>query len=258
MQYIQLQPQLPNDIPSANSGTMNLFINNTDVTLKDENGDLYVSNGASSQFEMDLSWSNEFTRLTDLGETVSKLIVNVNTQEFLDLGYETWLIIERYRKQRTVKDVDLNRFRVKSGWKHDVYPSVDNPDRPSEILLTGTTNIIDLGLEHYFTTNLPSTYTVKPRGKSKKYGKSANVYLRFKLKYGTEELGYTTTPVLKYVKLIYNNDYEKGMSTTTDKVFGRYRQDIPWFAVYSFGGSRTGGVPIDYGVRENEKKCVVL
>ncbi|TXG84545.1 MAG: hypothetical protein E6R13_02925 [Spirochaetes bacterium] len=213
MQYIQLQPQLPNDIPSANTGTMNLFINNTDVTLKDENGNLYGSNGSPFQFEMDLSWSNKFTRLTELGETVSKLIVNVNTQEFLDLGNETWLIIERYRKQRTVNDDNLNRFRVKSGWKHDVYPSIDNPNRPSEILLTGTTNIIDLGLEHYFTTKLPNSYEVKPRGKSRKYSKSANVYLRFKLKYGTEELGYTTTPVLKHVKLIYNNVYNPNDQT---------------------------------------------
>lgn len=41
----------------------------------------------------------------------------------------------------------------------------------------------------------------------------------------------------------FNDDstYEKGMSTTTDKVFGRYRQNIPWFAVYSFGGTRVGG-----------------
>ena len=35
--------------------------------------------------------------------------------------------------------------------------------------------------------------------------------------------------------------YEKGMSTTTDKVFAHYRQNIPWFAVYSFGGTRAGG-----------------
>lgn len=32
--------------------------------------------------------------------------------------------------------------------------------------------------------------------------------------------------------------YEKGEATTTDKVFARYRQNIPWFAQYSFGGSR--------------------
>ena len=45
--------------------------------------------------------------------------------------------------------------------------------------------------------------------------------------------------------------YEKGQSTTTDKVFGRYRQDIPWFAVYSFGGSGSGR-----GLRENKNKII--
>lgn len=55
----------------------------------------------------------------------------------------------------------------------------------------------------------------------------------------------------------FNDDsyYEKGVSTTTDKVFGRYRQNIPWFAVYSFGGSRTGGITINYGL--NESKTVL-
>ena len=43
------------------------------------------------------------------------------------------------------------------------------------------------------------------------------------------------------------SDYQKGKSTTTDKVFSRYRQNIPWFAVYSFGGSTTGGLPMYYG-----------
>jgi hypothetical protein len=43
------------------------------------------------------------------------------------------------------------------------------------------------------------------------------------------------------------SDYQKGKSTTTDKVFARYRQNIPWFAVYSFGGSTTGGLPMYYG-----------
>jgi hypothetical protein len=38
-----------------------------------------------------------------------------------------------------------------------------------------------------------------------------------------------------------DSEYEKGQATTTDKVFGRYRQNIPWFAVYSFGGTRAGG-----------------
>lgn len=53
-----------------------------------------------------------------------------------------------------------------------------------------------------------------------------------------------------------DSDYEKGMATTTDKVFGRYRQNIPWFAVYSFGGSRTGGLAINYGLKENNSKII--
>lgn len=56
----------------------------------------------------------------------------------------------------------------------------------------------------------------------------------------------------------YNDDstYEKGVSTFTDVVFARYRQNIPWFAVYSFGGSRTGGIRINYGLSENKKNVL--
>jgi hypothetical protein len=49
------------------------------------------------------------------------------------------------------------------------------------------------------------------------------------------------------------SDYEKGVSTTSDRVFGRYRQNIPWFAVYSFGGTRAAGVG---NVSENETTIV--
>lgn len=51
------------------------------------------------------------------------------------------------------------------------------------------------------------------------------------------------------------SDYEKGIPPTTDKVTQRYRQDIPWFAVYSFGGVRSSG-----SVKEGEKteKSVVI
>lgn len=53
-----------------------------------------------------------------------------------------------------------------------------------------------------------------------------------------------------------DSDYEKGVSTTTDKVFGRYRQNIPWFAVYSFGGTRTGvGIASQIGL--NEKNTII-
>ena len=57
----------------------------------------------------------------------------------------------------------------------------------------------------------------------------------------------------------YNDDseYEKGLPTTTDRVFGRYRQNIPWFAVYSFGGSNTGGLALNYSQKIAENKKVI-
>jgi hypothetical protein len=58
----------------------------------------------------------------------------------------------------------------------------------------------------------------------------------------------------------YDDDsyYEKNVSTTTDRVFARYRQNIPWFAVYSFGGSRTGGLTINYGTfAENSNSTII-
>ena len=35
------------------------------------------------------------------------------------------------------------------------------------------------------------------------------------------------------------SDYEKGMQVTTDRVASRYRQNLPWFAIYNYG-SRNG------------------
>lgn len=58
----------------------------------------------------------------------------------------------------------------------------------------------------------------------------------------------------------YDDDsyYEKNVSTTTDRVFARYRQNIPWFAVYSFGGSRVGGLTINYGTfAENSNSTII-
>lgn len=53
-----------------------------------------------------------------------------------------------------------------------------------------------------------------------------------------------------------DSDYERGTSTTTDRVAGRYRQNIPWFAVYSFGGTRAGGAKTAFESKIISKKSV--
>lgn len=55
------------------------------------------------------------------------------------------------------------------------------------------------------------------------------------------------------VSVTYDNssDYQFGIPTTTDKVVNRYRQDIPWFAVYSYGGNDSTGT-----IRTFESKVI--
>lgn len=56
-----------------------------------------------------------------------------------------------------------------------------------------------------------------------------------------------------------DSDYEKGTSTTTDKVFDRYRQNIPWFAVYSYGGGRVGrGIGSQIGSNTVQEKTNII
>jgi len=50
-----------------------------------------------------------------------------------------------------------------------------------------------------------------------------------------------------------DSDYEKGESPTTDVVANRYRQNIPWFAVYSYGGTN-----YSRGVRVSETKNTII
>ncbi len=55
------------------------------------------------------------------------------------------------------------------------------------------------------------------------------------------------------VTVAYDNtsDYQPGIPTTTDKVVNKYRQDIPWFAVYSYGGNDSTGM-----IRTFESKVI--
>ncbi len=50
-----------------------------------------------------------------------------------------------------------------------------------------------------------------------------------------------------------NSDYEKGVSTTTDRAT-RYTQDIPWFAVYSYNGGNNRGVSMNETKKNITKK----
>jgi hypothetical protein len=50
-----------------------------------------------------------------------------------------------------------------------------------------------------------------------------------------------------------DSDYEKGVSTTTDRA-SLYRQSIPWFAVYSYRGQSGRGLPVNETKKKITKK----
>lgn len=50
-----------------------------------------------------------------------------------------------------------------------------------------------------------------------------------------------------------DSEYKKGMSTTTDRA-SRYRQNIPWFAVYSYRSASGRGMPINEKSKILKKK----
>ncbi len=53
-----------------------------------------------------------------------------------------------------------------------------------------------------------------------------------------------------------DSGFEKGVSTTTDRVASHYKQNIPWFAAYSFGGTRSAGAVSVSESRVIKKKAV--
>jgi hypothetical protein len=227
MQYIQLQPQSPNDVPSANTGTMNLFINNTDVTLKDENGNLYVASGGGSpldNLQLNVAWGTDFV-FGISGETVHLLNISTNAADYIGENDEVWVYIERYRLKRHKKNLAEEAYISKAGWKHPIFPEPDTvnyPNRASEIQLTGsgiTSGYHYFGQEQFFSHGNPPVSTqVSPSGSSRRFNlRKANVYLRFKLKIGNPTDGYTISKPLNSIAMMYDIDGLSGSHTINYK-----------------------------------------
>ena len=215
MQYIQLQQQPEGDIPNASiSGSMNLFIDSGCISLKDENGVVLpqCGGGAVGGLQMELGWGSG-TTLGVNGERVRLLNLNTNINSILtgDTGDEVWLFIERYKGTRHKHDNLGNNILDKAGWKHEAHPNENYPNRPSEIKLTAATNNnFYFGQEEYFTItyNNSGDYSkggvILSRGLGK--GKShtgSYVYLRFKLKIGSDVSGWTYSEPLAKIKLMW-------------------------------------------------------
>lgn len=92
---------------------------------------------------------------------------------------EVWLEIDRYKPKKKLK---VGKFKS-SGFKHSVYPDINNPNRPSEILLTNTHSILDFGQAFYFKPlNNKSIIQAKGMARRNSCQNRSWVYLQFRLR----------------------------------------------------------------------------
>ena len=216
MQYIQLQQQPAIDIPNASNGSVNLFVSNGNIILKDDNGqDIPQGGGAGNPLDaiqMELGWTSGST-LGVHGERIRLLNINTNINDILTgtTGDEVWLFIERYKGKSNKKDINHDPTVRNAGWKHDVYPDANNPDRPSEIQLTSAySEGVYFGQDNYFNVEfldvnepwLGGTVGAKGLKRCKARYNSVYVYLRFRLKIGSDINGWSYTKPLAKINMM--------------------------------------------------------
>lgn len=241
MQYIQLQQQPEGDIPNASAnGSMNLFVTNGCITLKDDAGTVLPQCGSGGgspldKLQMEIGWGSGETIGVN-GERVRLLDVNTNINDILTgtTGDEVWLFIERYKGKGRKKNLADEQMIRKAEWKHGIYPDVNFPDRPSEIQLTeASTNEFYFGQEQYFTISYNPTDEGQSVGQnggfviSKGLGKRNSpdisyVYLRFKLKIGSELNGWSYTKPLAKIKLMWEFQTNDGGVIFTPQLNYKY------------------------------------
>lgn len=217
MQYIQLQ-QPEGDIPNASaSGYMNLFIDNGCITLKDDTGTVLPQCGGGGSpldsLQMEIGWGSGSTIGVN-DERVRLLDINTNINDILTgTTDEVWLYIERYKGKREKTNLLDEPVTREAQWKHETHPNEFFPDRPSEIRLTAaTTNNFYFGQEQYFTVNYNESKeypgqqggSILSKGLGRGYqSRRSNVYLRFKLKIGSDLNGWVYSKPLAKIQLMW-------------------------------------------------------
>jgi hypothetical protein len=193
---VNINPKLTDVIPIINDG----------VTKK-----INLIGLSKTNLQMELGWGSGSTIGVN-GERVRLLNVNTNINSILtgNTGDEVWLFIERYKGAKTKTNNLGDSFMSKAGWKHETHPNEYFPNRPSEIRLTAATNNdFYFGQEEYFTFfpyDPVNNYTgrVLAKGTGGQWSnRRANVYLRFKLKIGSDVNGWVYTEPLARIKLMF-------------------------------------------------------
>ena len=140
---------------------------------------------AIDNIDLEFSWSkkkNEFINDVNGIDTVYLLKMKMHESWILNEVDQVWLLIDRYKPKRTVRT--SNNKQKKSGFKHGIFPDIQNPKRPSEILITSEEMILDFGQAFYFQPpTFPDSEPIAlGMGKKNSTKHRSWVYLRFRLK----------------------------------------------------------------------------
>ena len=168
---------------------------------------------AVENVKIELFWSNKPEHIVQnfAGiSTVQQLILKFNDVWMLENTGEVTLLIDRYKPKRTVRT--NGKFKG-SGFKHGIYPDVENPKRPSEILITEKETILKMGQPFYFHKIVDPTSEIRTRGAGGKSHTSdknrAWQYLQFRIRVKKGNKTYFSKP-LATIQMICDRWYNDG------------------------------------------------
>lgn len=169
---------------------------------------------AVENVKIELFWSNKPEHIVQnfAGiSTVQQLILKFNDVWMLENTDEVTLLIDRYKSKRTVRTSE-SKFKG-SGFKHGIYPDVENPKRPSEIVITEKETILKMGQPFYFHKIVDTTSQIRTRGAGGKSHTSdknrAWQYLQFRIRVKKGNKTYFSKP-LATIQMICDRWYNDG------------------------------------------------
>lgn len=169
---------------------------------------------AVDNVKIELFWSNkkEHVALDWAGiSTVQHLVLKVHDVWLLENTDEVVLLIDRYKAKRTVRRGE-GKFKG-SGFKHGIFPDRENPDRPSEILISQRETILEMGQPFYFWSIVDTTSRIRTLGsggKSHFYNSGkAWQHLQFRIRVRKGEKTYFSKPLVR-IKMMCSRTYNDG------------------------------------------------
>jgi hypothetical protein len=168
-----------------------------------------------------LFWNNHPGARYQIGgiDSIQKLRITLDEDWIIKKTDQVYILIDRYRPKRKVRSgvikPDAWSF---SGFKHDIFPNPDHPNRPSEIRIFDKSSFLDFAPQEYFypiTQFGSECYSYGTGQKFGRNGKKAFAILQLRLRVIKGNAVFESTP--KAVFKVILKQYPKNGMATIDK-----------------------------------------